>query len=191
MAALNVIGMATFNDNQQFRKLLQAYPAKAIEMLYDYYAHILKSQALYLTQDDVAAEDIVQETFVAIWENHKQLGQLHEKSIEHYLARIVRNKAVDYFRQKMMLNVVPTIKRNGESIEIPEKSFEVSYIEKEVIQNIRALLEDFPKREKECLLMRMDDEKSVQEIADLLKVTTKAVERSLTSARKRLRRYWV
>jgi DNA-directed RNA polymerase specialized sigma24 family protein len=48
------------------------------------------------------------------------------------------------------------------------------------------ILSGFPRRERECLLMQVDGEMPVKEIARRLKISKKAVERSLTSAKKRL-----
>ena len=68
-------------DNERFRKLLLSLPGKALEILYDQYFLDLFRMAKFLTHDDNVAEDIVQETFVHVWENRKKLGRHHEKSI--------------------------------------------------------------------------------------------------------------
>jgi RNA polymerase sigma-70 factor (ECF subfamily) len=181
--------MATATDNEQFRKLLLVYPAKAIEILYEQFEQSLKKIALKLTQDPLATEDIVQESFMVIWENHKQLSQMHELSIEHYLNKIVRNKSVDFFKERMIDKIFNSIPLNDDHASTGERSIESSIIEQEVSQNLRAVVEHFPRRERECLLMRIDDEMSIRDIANKLNVTTKAIERSLTSARKRLKKH--
>jgi RNA polymerase sigma factor (sigma-70 family) len=182
--------MATATDNEQFRKLLSAYPEKAIEILYEQFEQSLKVLALRMTQDVIATEDIVQEAFIVIWENHKQLSEMHELSIERYLVKIVRNKSVDFFKDKMVDRVTNSMPLDDNQASTDEKSIEISMIEKEVSQFLRAIVEHFPRRERECLLMRIDDEMSIRDIADKLNVTPKAIERSLTSARKRLRKQW-
>src|SRR6187549_4046328 len=106
--------MATATDNEQFRKLLSVYPAKAIEILYEQFEQSLKKIALKLTQDPLATEDIVQDSFMVIWENHKQLSQMHELSIEHYLNKIVRNKSVDFFKERMIDKIFNSIPLNDD-----------------------------------------------------------------------------
>ncbi|HOX84013.1 MAG TPA: sigma-70 family RNA polymerase sigma factor [Chryseolinea sp.] len=182
--------MAIEIDNQRFRKLLQAYPAKAIEILYEQYAQSLKKLALKLTQDELATEDIVQEAFIVIWQNHKHLAQQNDQSIEPYFVRIVRNKSITFFRKKRMNTVTHFLPLKGEQMRNAEKSMELQIIEKELSLQLREVVATLPLRERECLLMRFDEEMSIPEIADRLKVTPKAIERSLTSARKRLKKYW-
>lgn len=69
-----------------------------------------------------------------------------------------------------------------------ENSIEIKLIALEDKIWLRNLIKNFPRRERECLLLKLDEELSLDEIAARLKVSRKAVERSLTSANKRLRR---
>ncbi len=62
----------------------------------------------------------------------------------------------------------------------------ISAEEAEVLWRVLASL---PVREKQCIVMRYFQEMGYEEIALNLGVTVKAVERSMTSARKRLRKY--
>src|SRR6476469_2181832 len=86
-------------DNERFRKLLLTVPVKAIELLYDHYSESLFRLARNLTKDEVASRDIVQETFTLIWEKRNQLANYHERSIEHYLVRVVKYKSITVFKQ--------------------------------------------------------------------------------------------
>lgn len=177
-------------ENERFRKLLLAFPAKAIELLYDQYYQSLISIARRLTHDQRASEDIVQETFVHVWENHKQLGQYHERSIEHYLVRVVKNKAISRYKRTLQLNERKIEFINGHSFNSNDPSVEDQIIKTEVNSQIRQVINSFPKRERECLLMKLDEELTTDQIAERLKVSRKAVERSITSANKRLRKHW-
>lgn len=182
--------MADFIENERFRKLLLAFPAKAIEFLYDQYYQSLISIAKRLTHDEKVSEDIVQETFVHVWENHKQLGQYHERSIEHYLVRVVKNKAISRYKRTLQLNERKIEFINGHSFSSNDPSVEDQIIKTEVNSQIRQIINSFPRREKECLLLKLDEELTTDQIAERLKVSRKAVERSITSANKRLRKYW-
>lgn len=177
-------------DNERFRKLLLSLPGKAIEILYDrYYSNLIKT-ARFLTRDEKVAEDIVQETFVHVWENHKKLGQYHNNSILSYLIRVVKNKAIAHFRDAIRHNKHSVEYRNGAVVDNAHPSIEMRIIRLEIDNEIRQLIATFPARERECLLLKMDEELSVRQIAERLQVSDKAVERSLTSANKRFRRYW-
>ena len=178
-------------NNERFRKLLLSSPGTAIEILYHGYYSSLLNIAKYLTQDNAVSEDIVQEAFIHVWQNHKQLGQFHTRSIQHYLVKVVRYKAISHYKE-----VVRTSKRkkmflNGQVHNRTEPSVETNLIALEIRREIRQLIATFPPKEKECLLMKLDEEMTVDQIAARLNVSDKAVERSLTSANKRLRKYWI
>ncbi len=183
--------MAIKIDNDLFRKLLLSYPSKAIQFLYEAYYRSLLRIALNLTQDKDAAEDIVQEVFLYVWINSKRLGKHHEQSIEHYLVRAVRNKAITHYKKSVQLKVDRRKYIDNGSFAWYDNSVEKTVIEMEIIKEIRQLIATFPLKERECLLMKIDEELTTDQIALAQNVSRKAVERSLTSARKRLRKYWL
>lgn len=178
--------MSGFLHNERFRHLLNVRPEKAIEILYERYGHILTALAEHFVHDRKAAEDIVQETFIHLWEQHRKLGQPDIRSIEHYLIRVVRNKAITcYNKLSRRRRYKARALQGNREWELPPES---RWINMEISKEIRGVILTFPRRERECLLMKMDQEYTTQQIAERLKVTTKAVERSLTSAYKRLRK---
>lgn len=175
-------------DNERFRKLLRSYPVGAVELLYDLYYKSLLSIASSLTHDPDASEDIVQDTFLHIWENKEKLSQGHERSIEHYLVRVVRNKSISFYKRRKHFNV-DNLRFLNNPANRGENPIETNIIEGEIIQEIRHFISTFPKRERECLLMKIDEALTLDQIAFRLNVSRKAVERSLTSANKRLRKW--
>ncbi len=178
-------------ENERFRKLLLAIPAKAIEILYDQYYRSLLRIAINLTHDSELSEDIVQETFVHVWQNHKTLGQFHQRSIQHYLVRIVRNKAITQYKRTKHQREQKSEFLNGSNFQFNDPPIEAILIKSETNAELRHLISTFPKRERECLLMKLDQEMTTEQIAINLNVSKKAVERSLTSANKRLRKRWL
>jgi len=89
--------MGIVTDNERFRILLRNYPVQALELVYKLYYKSLLQIAWNLTRDSDAAKDIVQDAFMVLWADRKKLSKFNEKSIENYLVRIVRNKAVTFF----------------------------------------------------------------------------------------------
>src|ERR1051325_10919665 len=85
--ASGVYAMKTVNGNQQdwSEKL---YDAKATEL-------ILYGRALGLSHAE--AEDVLQETFMALMQSRKLSGQLPTK-LENYCVRSFRNRALNYRR---------------------------------------------------------------------------------------------
>lgn len=182
--------MPDFIDNEHLRKLLRTAPGDAIQIIYDQYAGSLRAIARKLTRDDSAADDIVQEAFVYIWRNAHELGKFHEKSIQHYLVRIVRNRSITYYKESIKDEARKSdfvMERLGETKEDP---FEVVLILNENNQELRRLISTFPDREKQCLLLKLDGQMKNEQIANHLGITEKAVERSVTSGYKRIRKHF-
>ena len=181
--------MHGFIDNNRFRKLLLALPEKAIEILYEQYYHVLVSLAESLTHDRKASEDIVQETFIHVWEQHRKLGQPESRSFGYYLVRVVRNKAITWYKEQLRRGRYRSELTGLLAFAAGVESAESRMIGIEMVHEIRGIIVTFPRREMECLLMRIDEELTPQQIADRLSISRKAVERSLTSGSKRLRKF--
>lgn len=174
------------SENEQFRNALQSHSAEAVEYIYDKYSKSLLRYAVMITKDQETAKDIIQEAFLYIWANRKAFSKHHDKSIHHYLAKIVRSKSLSYFRKAVHLDV------DGLPYSLHPldySTFEVATVEAEVMKQIRDVISTFPKREQECLMMKIDDGMTAGEIAVRLQVSQKAVERAITSANKRLRKW--
>jgi RNA polymerase sigma factor (sigma-70 family) len=177
-------------QNEEFRKLLRAYPSKAIQFLYARYYRALVRIALRHVEDEKVAEDIVQEVLVHVWEDHKRLGEYHKRPIQYYLVQVVKYKAVSEFRKSVQNKEshLGYVRENVEGRSDPP--VEANIMRNELIDEIRRVIGTFPEREKECLTMKLDFEMNAGQIAFALSLTRKAVERSLTSGNKRLRQFW-
>lgn len=141
------------------------------------------------THDLQASMDVLQEVFADVWQKRKQLGRERDESIQSYLI-----KAVQYHSIRFNKKNTKTAERETEyyyrNVEHNiDQSVEGRLIADEKRTFIRLIIATFPPKEKECLLLQIDDELTVREIAKRLAITKKAVERSLTSARKRLRKF--
>jgi len=175
--------------DDRIRHLLHASPATAIRLLYEDYYHKLKSIALRYTGDEESAADAVQEVFLSIWENAGRISREHEYSVLQYLVKAVRNRAISHYRQSAGTTMVSETFLDNTSAD--EMSVEGVIIREETIDEVRNLIATFPQKEKECLMMKLDEQLSTQQMAERLNVTVKAVERSLTSGRKRLKALWM
>ncbi|AYB32032.1 RNA polymerase sigma factor [Chryseolinea soli] len=181
--------MSTVIDNERFRKLLRSYPKKAVTLLHDLYHQDLQKLSYSLTHNIEDAQDIVQESFYHLWKISLQLTDYHEKSIQHYLTKIVRYKSITHYRRNIRLNLDKLKFSNGQARITTQNAFENTLIEAEIIEDVRRVIENFPPRERECFLLRADTDMTIAQIADSLKISIKAVEKNLTKARKRLRHY--
>jgi RNA polymerase sigma-70 factor (ECF subfamily) len=76
---------------------LQRREPQALAELYDRYGRIVFSLILRVVRDAGIAEDLVQETFLRIW-NRVQHFDAQKGSVGPWLLAVARNRAIDYLR---------------------------------------------------------------------------------------------
>src|SRR5205807_9068990 len=74
---------------------LKAHDPQAMADLYDIYGRLMYALTVRIVHNPSAAEDLVQEAFLRVW---NRAGQLDDKygSVGPWLTSIVRNCALDY-----------------------------------------------------------------------------------------------
>jgi RNA polymerase sigma-70 factor (ECF subfamily) len=72
---------------------------KDFDRLYGMYADLLYGFVLKLTKSQAMAKDILQETFLRVWQTREQLSA--EMSFKSYLYTIARNQIIDAFRHQV------------------------------------------------------------------------------------------
>jgi RNA polymerase sigma-70 factor, ECF subfamily len=78
---------------------LQRRDPQALGELYDRYGRIVYSLILRVVRDTGIAEDLVQETFLRVW-NRVQGFDATQGAIGPWLMAVARNRAIDYLRSK-------------------------------------------------------------------------------------------
>jgi len=173
--------------NEDFKNLLLSWPEKAMVHLYRYYYKRLARSSARRTRSLKVSEEIVQDTFLFVYRNHRRLGKDESLDIGPYLYGIVDKKSIDYYNLAAELNA----KRhkyyidNHQELEADDDELSISV---ETSVAIWQLIDTFPNKERECLVLKFLEGMTVDEIAQKLNVTGKAVERSITSAYKRFRK---
>src|ERR1044071_8224459 len=76
---------------------LQRRDAQALADLYDRYGRLVYSLILRVVRDSGIAEDLVQETFLRVW-NRVHGFDAEKGSIGPWLLAVARNRAIDYLR---------------------------------------------------------------------------------------------
>ncbi len=76
---------------------LHRHDPLAMAELYDRYGRLVYSLILRIVRDTGIAEDLVQETFLRVW-NRAQALDSHKGSIGPWLLAVARNRAIDYLR---------------------------------------------------------------------------------------------
>ena len=80
--------------------------AQALAELYDRYGRLVYSLIVRMVRDGGIAEDLVQETFLRVW-NRVQGFDAQKGSIGPWLLAVARNRAIDYLRSASTANATP------------------------------------------------------------------------------------
>jgi RNA polymerase sigma factor (sigma-70 family) len=70
----------------------------ALEMLYERYHRLLFAIAYRMINDHQAAEDLLQEAFLSIWQSASSYSS-RMGSVQNWLVSIIRHRAIDYLRR--------------------------------------------------------------------------------------------
>ena len=181
--------MSATIDNNEFRNLLLSWPEKAIAYLYEYYYdHFLRIADMH-THDRNVSEDAIQEVFTDIAQRHKELGQPSDQHIQTYLIRAVTNYSITLYKKGLSSNIRDTQYFYDNKSVRAEKNAETRIIASEKRSLLRIAIGTLPPREKECLLMQMDEYLKARQIARRLGLSVKTVEGYLNNARNKLKKY--
>lgn len=177
--------MANAFNNAHFRKLLRRKPWNALLTLYNHYLPTIRAVAKRISKDNNVAQDIAQETLIALWDKKEQIANDHEKPVEHYLARIVRNKSIDHLRRKKKfkdIDVIELLKQFA-----TEENTIETIIERELYNEFRKAINELPPRQHQCLTMKIDLGMSLNEIALQLNISPNTVDSNQVMAIRKLR----
>ncbi len=94
---LSLLMAALAEGDAELVTRLQRRDPQALAELYDRYGRIAYSLILRVVRDASLAEDLVQETFLRVW-NRAQAFDAQRGAIGPWLLAVARNRAIDYLR---------------------------------------------------------------------------------------------
>lgn len=147
-----------------------------IASAYDQYRAQLVTIALHLVHDQEAAEDIVEDVFVAA------LVKPEITSVVAYLRRAVLNRARNAIRQETARTRPCTFRLDHPATDA-ECAARATH-EREASELVLIILETLPRRCRQIAHAHWIEEKSCSEIARELNISVKGVEKQLSRARR-------
>lgn len=164
-------------------QLLRQGDEKAFSLLYDTLWESLFSYVMRILHDREDTMDIVQETFIDLWQQRNTLANVN--SIRSYIFSIARYKALRYIR----LNIE---KRDYlasliEFFDEYEKSVESQLFTQELQRIIDAEVANLPQKMREVFVLSREKNLSYKEIAEQLNISDKTVKKQISNSLKILR----
>lgn len=171
MSEVNSLKALKNGDPAAFERLFSTYGKRMYYFAYGY----LKSKQ--------EAEGVVQEVFLRIWRNRRQINP--KLSFKAYLFKIAYHYIIELFEQ----NARHQAYRHNileDAVEFTDQTNErLDY--QMLLEKVEALIHKLPARQKEILLKRRKEGIPVKEIAISLGISPKTVENHLTEAIKNLK----
>lgn len=149
--------------------------SKTFEQLYNSYAKDLRRFLFFKTQDITVAEDLVQDAFVKLWDN---CANVTFDKVKSYLFSVGNNMFLNRIKHQ---NVVRKFNAHN-PIENTNESPEFIFLEKEFLEKLERTIASLPEKQKEVFLMNRIEKKKYKEIAEILNISIKAVEKRMHAA---------
>ena len=151
---------------QQFRKLFE-----------DYYPMLCRIALSYIPNSE-ECEDIVQESFVSVW--NKKIDELPEKEFAAYMVRAVKNNCISFLRKQkttILSFEEAAIHDESQHLEDDPEAETVRYDEL-----LERLLDALPPKCRDVFLLSKLHQLKYKEIAEKLNISEKTVENHMGKA---------
>jgi RNA polymerase sigma-70 factor (family 1) len=153
--------------------------------LFEIYFYPLKAHARHYTGSSAIAEDIVQDSFVQLWEIRESFD--FDKSVKTWLYQTVHNKCINHikhlhveenFREAIQLKI-----REAELC-MPDFSDQQTDLlaDEEFARRLKTAVDSLPDRCREAFLLSRQTGLTNRQIAGEMHISVKAVERNMTRA---------
>lgn len=169
-----------FEKNSFLATELKNGNERAYEFLMESFYQKLCGYANTLTNDKSLAEDIVQNVFVKIWVNKKNINP--DFTVKNYLFKSVYNEFIDQYRRNKP--VIYLEKKYLESINLVVENEQKDISELIVLVNKE--IENLPPKGRRIFLLSKKEGLSHVEISEYLNISIKTIESHMTIAFKRL-----
>jgi len=184
-------------DDQRRRKedraLIQAAlngDEKAYETLLSKYKNLVYTIMIKMVRNPQEAEDLTQEAFMKAFNSLASFNE--EFAFSTWLMKIATNNCIDFLRKKKLrtYSIHEPIQYKDEKIEIDmadtEPSPEKSLLQEERKKVLENAIKELPERYRYVIILRHKEEKSYEEIAEILNLPLGTVKAQIFRAREML-----
>lgn len=175
----------SLNSNSDQSKLLYELSQGnelAFTKLYNEYKNVVFSTALKITKSRMLAEEVVQDVFLKIWQNHENLAEI--TNIENYLFIISRNHIFDMIK-KIARDTSLVVDSNYKNTSTNDTEDAIKDDQYNIILN--QIVDQLPPQQQKIYKMAKWDGLSHQKIGEDLGISTETVKKHMAQALKFVR----
>lgn len=156
----------------------------AFEVLFHKYKDKLYSFLIHLGNSASAAEDVLQDVFMKIWDRRTQLGDID--NFNAYLFRMAANQAINLMRrQSREIRILDELKLYT----IDENGTAQAMSEKEVQETLAKALATLPQQQYKVFMLSREHGLKYDDIAAEMGISSATVRNHMVQALKKLRTY--
>lgn len=179
--------MNSNNEDSSLFLLIKKRDKEAFTVVYHKYHHYLYSLAFRYLKDGELAEDAVQHVFVKLWDSARYIDV--GINMKNYLYTMTKNFVLNQIRDnKEMIS----LNYENAQIEITDESSDIVSIMED--KQLRSLLyegiQHLPPQKKEICHLKIDENKTNQEIAEEMGISVNTVKSHYQESVKMLRDYF-
>lgn len=137
----------------------------------------------YLTKDEEIAKELVQDTFLSIWEQRKEWAP--QGTIRSYLFKAAKNRSLDYLKHQKVVRKWEKTSHDQANPYSQNDNDQLS--QAELIKAIDKQVDKLPQKCKIIFIMSRQQGLTYREIAEIQGVSIKTVETQIGRALKKLR----
>ncbi|MEM9052121.1 MAG: sigma-70 family RNA polymerase sigma factor [Bacteroidota bacterium] len=141
----------------------------------------LRNFLLFKYQNVQFADDTVQEAFLILWKNCKDVSIELAKA---YVFKVAQNQMLRLYNKEKVHRKYMNFQSNDQTEASPE--FEYEY--KELSEKLKSAIEELPDGQREVFLLNRYEDRTYSQIAEMLGVSIKAVEKRMHKALVKLRK---
>lgn len=133
----------------------------------------LKRYANYILKNKEDAEDVVQEAFIKAFKNLNSFDT--KKKFSSWIYRIVHNEAMNWIAKRKKIISLDENEDWVENISDESEPLEDVFDKKQIAKKIRTCINDMPIAYRTCMAFFYIEERSYEEISDILMIPTGTV----------------
>lgn len=151
----------------------------------------LKSYCKLFIHDLDKVEDLIQETFISVWDNRSSIKT--NKTIESYFFVILRNKCLNHLKKKR-LETAQVVDLDNLKIDELQFLYQLDFTNKEemsfeeqLVESLKVAINDLPEKMKRVFTLCKLEGRKQKEVAEELNISLKMVEKHVANAKKQIK----
>jgi RNA polymerase sigma-70 factor (ECF subfamily) len=166
--------------------MLDSEYTEAFEKAYSQYLHRLVFYAVSFVRDGEAAESLVQDVYLKLWEKRAEID--HSRDLLPYLITMTRNSCLNYLRSKKNSEKYVQYRIDRFNADVLSNAETANVFGREVSRLVAEAMAEMPQTVRDTFLLSRNTDMMNKEIADFQHISISTVEYRISYAFKVLRK---